>query len=172
MLSSSASNECELLQPKHLSFTPTPGTHLATTTAPKNAEKSPLDFQRQEMEKNRRVLKVQIASAKEELEKLNSESRHCQSLSDIRARLCNNCHCSGHTKVKCSKPSWTDISVCKIIEKHPEHKTKISQLQREIRSLENKAQEEETHFKSFTAAHERAKSSFFFIMRPRLKAQN
>ena len=62
--------------------------------------------------------------------------------------------------------------MCKIIEKHPEHKKKISQLQREIRSLENKVQEEETHFKSFTAARERAKSSFFFIMRPRLKAQN
>jgi len=41
--SSSASNEFKSLQPKHLSFTPTPGAHLATTTAPKNAEKSPLD---------------------------------------------------------------------------------------------------------------------------------
>ena len=172
MPSSSASNEFKSLQPKHLSFTPTPGARLATTTAPKNVEKSPLDCQRQEMEENLQVLKVQIASAKEELEKLNSESRHFQSLSDIRARLCNNCHCSGHTKVKCSKPPCTDISVCKIIEKHPEHKTKISQLQREIRSLENKAQEEETHFKGFTAARERAKSSFFFVMRPRLKAQN
>jgi len=55
---------------------------------------------------------------------------------------------------------------------YPEHKTKISQLQREIRSLENKTQEEETHLKSFTAARECAKSSFFFVMRPRLKAQN
>ena len=126
MLSSSASNEFKSLQPKHLSFTPTHGAHLPTTTAPKNAEKSPLDCQRQEMEENLQVLKVQIASAKEELEKLNSESRHFQSLSDIRARLCNNCHCSGHTKVKCSKPPCTDISVCKIIEKHPEHKAKIS----------------------------------------------
>ena len=123
------------------------------------------------MEENFQVLKVQITSPKEELEKVNSESRHFQSLSDIRARLCNNCHCSGHTKVKCSKPPFMDIRVCKIIEKHPEHKTKISQLQRETRSLENKAQEEETHLKGFTAAHERAKSSFFF-MRPRLKAQN
>ena len=172
MLSSSASNEFKSLQPKHLSFTSTPGAHLATTTVLKSAEKSPLDCQRQEMEENLQVLKVQIASAKEELEKLNSESRHFQSLSDIRARLCNNCHCSGHTKVKCSKPPCTDISVCKIKEKHPEHKTKISQLQREIRSLENKAHEEETHFKGFTAAREHAKSSFFFVMRPRLKAQN
>ena len=92
MLSSSASNEFESLQLKHLSFTPTPGAHLATTTAPKNAEKSPLDYQGQEMEENLKVLKVQIASAKEELEKLDSESRHFQSLSDIRARLCKN-HC-------------------------------------------------------------------------------
>ena len=93
------------------------------------------------------VERTKIASTKEELEKLNSESRHFQSLSDIRARLCYNCHCSGHTKVKCSKPPCTDISVCKIIEKHPGHKMTISQLQHEIRSLENKAQEEEAHFK-------------------------
>ncbi|XP_044178234.1 uncharacterized protein LOC122960230 [Acropora millepora] len=99
MLSSSASNEFESLQPKHLPFTPTPGAQLATTTAPKNAEKSRLDCQRKEMEENLQVLKVQVASAKEELEKLNSESRHFQSLSDIQARLCNNCDCSGHTKV-------------------------------------------------------------------------
>ena len=92
LLSSSSSNEFESLQLKHLSFTPTPGAHLATTTAPKNAEKSPLDYQGQEMEENIKVLKVQIASAKEELEKLDSESRHFQSLSDIRALLCNN-HC-------------------------------------------------------------------------------
>ena len=68
---------------------------------------------------------------------------------------------SSHTKVKCSKPLCTDISESKIIEKHPEHKAKISQLQREIRSLENKAQEEETHLKSFRAVRERIKSSFF-----------
>ena len=62
--------------------------------------------------------------------------------------------------------------MCKIIGKHPKHKTNISQLQREIRSLKNKAQEEEAHLKSFTPTREQAKSLFFFIMRPRLKAQN
>ena len=62
--------------------------------------------------------------------------------------------------------------MCKIIEKHPEHKTKINTLQCEIRSLESKAQAEETHLEGFTAARERAKSSFFFVMRPRLRAQN
>ena len=163
ILSPSASNEFKSPQLKDLSFTPTPGAPLATTAVPKTAEKSRLDCQRQEMAENLQVLKVQIASAKEELEKVKSESRHFKSLSDIRARLCNNCHCSGHTKVKCSKPPCTDISVGKIIEKHPEHKTKINTLQREIRSLERKAQEEETHLKGFTAVRERAKSSFFSL---------
>ena len=74
--------------------------------------------------------------------------------------------------MKCSKAPCTDINACKIKEKHPEHKAKISQLQREIRSLENKAQVEEAHLKGFTAARERAKSSFFYVMRPRLKKQN
>ena len=118
------------------------------------------------------ILKVQVASAKDELEKLNCESRHFQSLSEIRGRLCSNCHCCGQAKVKCSKAPCTDINVCKIKEKHPEHKAKINQLQRKIRSLENKAQEEEAHLKGFTAARERAKSSFFYVMRPRLKKQN
>ena len=85
MPSSSAPDEFKLLQPKHLSFTPTPNVHLANTTAPKNAKKSPLDCQQQEIEENLKVLKVQVASTKEELQKLNSESRHFHSLSDIRA---------------------------------------------------------------------------------------
>ena len=34
-----------------------------------------------------------------------------------------------------------------VIEKHPEYKTKFSQLPSEIRSLENKAQQEENHLK-------------------------
>ena len=168
MPSSEADNES--LQPKHLSFTPEAARPAATTG--NRAEKSHLDFQRQEIEENVQILKVQVASAKEELEKLNCESGHFQSLSEIRGRLCNNFHCCGHTKVKCSKAPCTDINACKIKEKHLEHKAKISQLQREIRSLENKAQEEEAHLKGFTTARERAKSSFFYVMRPRLKKQN
>ena len=155
-------NDNESLQPKHLSFTPEAARPAATTGS--RAEKSPLDFQRQEIEENLQILKAQVASAKEELEKLNCESRHFQSQSEIRGRLCYNCHCCGHTKVKCSKAPCTDINACKIKEKHPEHKAKISQLQREIRSLENKAQEEEAHVKGFTAAREGAKSSFFYLM--------
>ena len=54
----------------------------------------------------------------------------------------------GAQKAMYSKSPFTDISLCKVKEMHPEHKIKITQLQREIRSLENKAQEEETHLKS------------------------
>ena len=167
MPSSEADNES--LQPKHLSFAPEAARPAATTG--NRAEKSHLDFQRQEIEENVQILKVQVTGAKEEREKLNCESKHFQSLSEIRGRLCNNCLCCGHTKVKCSKAPCTDINACKIKEKHPEHKAKISQLQREIRSLENKAQEEEAHHKGFTAARERAKSSFFYVMRPRLRSK-
>ena len=150
---SSLEADNESLQLKHLSFTPGVA-HPAATTG-NRAEKSPLDFQRREIEENVQILKAQVANTKEELEKLNCESRHFQSLSEIRGRLCNNCHCCGHTKVKCSKAPCTDIKACKIKEKHPEHKAKISQLQRKIRSLENKAQEEEAHLRGFTAARER-----------------
>ena len=74
MPSSEADNES--LPPKHLSFTPD-AARPATTTG-NRAEKSPLDFQRQEIEENVQILKVQVASAKDELEKLNCESRNFQ----------------------------------------------------------------------------------------------
>jgi len=45
IFSASVDNESPCLQPKHLSFTPAPGTHPAAATAPKHAEKSPLDCQ-------------------------------------------------------------------------------------------------------------------------------
>ena len=72
MPNSEADNES--LQPKHLFFT-SEAARPAPTTG-NRAEKSPLDFQRQEIEENVQILKVQVASAKEELEKLNCESRH------------------------------------------------------------------------------------------------
>ena len=122
MPSSEADNEA--LQPKHLSFTPEAARPAATTG--KRAEKSPLNFQRQEIEENVQILKVQVASAKEELEKLNCESRHFQSLSEIRGRLCNNCHCCGHTNVKCSKAPCTDINACKIKESTASTKLKLA----------------------------------------------
>ena len=90
MPSSEADNES--MQPKHLFFTlDRLEAARPAATIGNHAEKSPLDFQRLEIEENVQILKIQVASAKEELEKLNCESRHFQSLSETRGRLCNNC---------------------------------------------------------------------------------
>lgn len=124
------------------------------------------------MNENLLVLRVQIKTAKEELEKLNQQEKTYKSLVGLRARVCNNCHTSGHTKTTCRNLPCTDIDSCKIKEKHPEHKTAINELQREIKRLESQFTEEEANFKSLASARERAKTSFFAVMRPRLRAQN
>ena len=49
---------------------------------------------------------------------------------------------------------------------------KVNELQREIKSLESQTAQEEENIKSLASARERAKTSFFAVMRPRLKAQN
>ena len=49
---------------------------------------------------------------------------------------------------------------------------KVNELQREIKSLESQAAEEEENIKRLASARESAKTSFFAVMRPRLKAQN
>ena len=49
---------------------------------------------------------------------------------------------------------------------------KVNELQREIESLESQAAEEEENIKRLASAQERGKTSFFAVMRPRLKAQN
>lgn len=176
----SCSGVSSSLQPKHLSFGSTSGHSHAQTTSttalgasslPKQS--SPLDKQKLEMQDNLQVINAQIASAKLELDKLNKlYSKGCLALSDVRKRVCSNCHSQGHTKAKCTELPCTSISSCKIKEKHPEIKSKITELQRHIKTLENQYHEEDTHLKSFVAARERAGSSFFAVMRPRLKAQN
>ena len=75
----SSEGDNESLQPKHLSFTPEAARPAATTG--NRAVKSSLDFQRQEMEENVQILKVRVASAKEELEKLNVSSHRGMKLS-------------------------------------------------------------------------------------------
>ena len=43
---------------------------------------------------------------------------------------------------------------------------KVNELQREIKSLESQAAEEEENIKRLASAQERAKTSFFAVMRP------
>lgn len=49
---------------------------------------------------------------------------------------------------------------------------KVNELQREVKSLESEAAEEEENISHLESARERAKTSFFAVIRPRLKAQN
>jgi len=57
-------------------------------------------------------------------------------------------------------------------DKHPELLNDIRTLQRDLKELEQKYGKAKTDNDVFQAASQRAKSSFFAIMRPRLKCQN
>ena len=114
---------------------------------------------------------MQIVTAKEALQKLNQLENEYVTLSSLRGRVCNNCHATGHTKTTCRSPPCSNIDSFKIKDKHPEHKMKVNELQREIKSLESQAAEKEENINRLASARERAKI-FFAVMRPRLKAQN
>ena len=114
---------------------------LPTTTAACNtAERSiaggqemkPLDRKRDEMNENLLVLKLQITSASGQLQKLKAEQQEFNSLAAIRGRICNRCHRSGHTKTTSKSSPCESTNNCKIHEKHPEIKNKISSLQAEL----------------------------------------
>ena len=77
---------------------------------------------------------------------------------------------TGYTRTTCRSPPRSNIDTCKIKDKHPDHKMKVNELQREIKSLESQAAEEEENIKRLASARERAKTSLFAVMRPRLKA--
>ena len=49
---------------------------------------------------------------------------------------------------------------------------KVNELQHKIKSRESQAAEEEKNIKRLASAWEHAKTSFFAVMQPRLKAQN
>ena len=93
-------------------------------------------------------------------------------LCSVRARMCTVCHVAGHTKTACKNEPCTNISCCKVRDKHPEHRANIQELQRTVKNLEIQSEDEEVNIKGLRNARERAKSSFFAIMRPRLRAQN
>ena len=144
-------------------------TNLCSTVA---REKSPLDLKEEELNENLTVLQVQLSTAREELNNLKQQDKQFFSLCSIRARMCTVCHVAGHTKTTCKNEPCTNISFCKVREKHPEHRANIQELQRTIKNLEQQSADEEANIKGLSNARERAKSSFFAIMRPRLRAQN
>ena len=141
---SSTGDELSCLQPKQLSFHAStfPSTSFtddarASPTSAQNDQQgcSPSDSKQQEMKDSLTVLQVQIVTAKEALQKLNQQQNEYVTLSSLRGRVCNNCHATGHTKTTCRSPPYSNVDSCKIKDKHPEHKMKVNELQREIKSL-------------------------------------
>lgn len=86
----------------------------------------------------------------------------------IDAGRCATCHKSGHNKARCTNHPCTDVNLCKLKDKHPELQNDIRTLQRDLKDLEQKYGKAKNDNNVFLAAHH-AKSSFFAIMRLRLK---
>ena len=142
---------------------PTIAATLCNTTKSSNAagqENKPLDRKRNKMKENLLVLEVQISSASGELQKLKAEQDELTPLAAIRGRICNRCHQSGHTKTTCKSRPCESSNNCKIREKHPEMKAKISSLQAELK-IQKKHKKQRSKLESLVAAKEKLKSIFF-----------
>ena len=144
--------------------------HAATSTA--KPKQSPLDYVKDELAENVQLKKVLLSSAEEELVKATRENDALTPLSDIRSRICGNCHKSGHTKPKCVSPPCPSHDACGLRDKHPELKQKISALQKEIKRLQQEHGDAESKLKAFCESRMKASTSFFAVMRPRLKVRN
>ena len=152
------------LEPKQLTYRALApvATSTAKTTIPCSTvarEKSPLDMKKEELKENLTVLQVKLSTAREELNNLKQQDKQFFSLSSIRARMCTFCHVAGHTKTTCKNEPCTNISCCKVREKHPEHRANIQEIQRTIKNLEQQSADVEANIKGLRNARERAKSS-------------
>ena len=143
-------DELRCLEPKQLSYHAStfPSASFtdeasASPTSARNDQqgRSPLDSKQQEMKFSLTVLKVQVATAKEELQKLNQLANKYMTLASLPGRVCNDCRTTGHTKPTRHSPPCSNIDQWKIKDKHPEHKIKVNELQREIKSLESQAED-------------------------------
>ncbi len=131
----SPSNLSPLLDILPPTITTTPCNTIESSIAGSQENKPP-DRKRNEMKENLLVLEVQISSASGELQKLKAEQDELTPLAAIRGRICNRCHQSGHTKTTCKLRPCESSNNCKIREKHPEIKAKISSLQAELKELQ------------------------------------
>ena len=138
-------------------------THATTT--------SPLDRRAQEHTENLQVLSVKVASAKEQL---TLKRKAMESISDTvqKKKACSICHKAGHNKSKCRGDPCVDANICKLPDKHPELQAEVRELQKELKELEQKYTKAKNENDVFLASRQRVRSSFFSVMRPRLKKQN
>ena len=144
----------------------------SAATSSVKPERSPLDHVKAELAENVQLKKVLLSSAEEELNKATRENDALTPLSAVRSRLCGNCHKSGHTRPKCSSSPCPSHDACGLRDKHPELKQKISELQKEIKRLQQEHSDAQSKLKAFCESRTKASTSFFAVMRPRLKARN
>ena len=143
----------------------------ANTSTAKSGQ-SPLDYVKAELKQNMELKKVLLSSAEEELKKLVRTSDSLTPLSAIRARVCGNCHKPGHTRPKCVSLPCQSYEDCSLGDKHPELKEKITLLQKQVKKLQGEYNEAESKLRAFNEARMKTASSFFAVMRPRLKVRN
>ena len=86
--------------------------------------------------------------------------------------MCGVCHKQGHLRPGCTNALCTSHTKCRLRDKHPELKQKINVLQKELKQLQNDAESAESKLKGFCEARSKASTSFFSVMRPRLKCRN
>ena len=89
-----------------------------------------------------------------------------------RAKICSNCHLTGHQKRHRKNPTCPGVSQCSLQCKHPEIKAEIAEPQGLIKDLEKRSEKSKSEFLNFKAAREKASNSFSAIMRPRLRRSN
>jgi hypothetical protein len=132
---------------------------------------SPLDRRAQEHTENLQVLSVQVSSAKEQL---TLKRKAMESISDgvQKKKASSICHKGGHNKSKCRADPCVDANICKLPDKHPELQAEVRELQKELKELEQKYAKAKNENDVFMASQQRITSSFFAVMRPRLKRQN
>ncbi|KAL9977162.1 hypothetical protein ACROYT_G014540 [Oculina patagonica] len=123
-------------------------------------DRLPLDYVKDELAENVQLKKALLSSAEEELVKFTCKNDALTPLSDIRARICGNCHKSGHTKSKCVSPPCPSHDACGLRDKHPELKQKISELQKEIKRFQQEHGDAESKLKAFCESRTKASTSF------------
>ena len=133
---------------------------------------SPLDRRAIELSENLKLLEVQVQSAKSHLQGKQKVLDDLPKAHERRGKVCAICHTSGHNRAKCNEVPCHDVNFCKLKDKHPELLNDIRTLQRELKELEQKYAKAKNETEVFNASRQRAKSSFFKIMRPRLWKQN
>lgn len=125
-----------------------------------------------ELKQDNVLLAAQIESARSLLTEKSQIFENYDNGSTGRQKLCTLCHTAGHNKTKCRNAPCKGIAFCNNRDKHPEVRAEIQDLKKVLKDLEKRQEKSKNEFDTFKSARERAASSFFAVMRPRLRKQN